>query len=132
MKKCPFIRPEVRLSVITLLELGHTYEEAAEHFDIGRATVNRIWRRYRETGEHTLPPRKGGRRAAIHPSEEKRFRTMILNHADSTYDELTLIWNKMMVRKTSRAVIVRMVKKLGFSLKKVLSSFAMPIKITHQ
>lgn len=45
---------------------GLTYEQIAELLGIGRATVNRVLRRYREAGTVEPKPRGGGNRSRIH------------------------------------------------------------------
>lgn len=45
--------------------LTTTYESTAEMFSVGRATVNRVLRKYRETGDVRPKPRGGDLRRAV-------------------------------------------------------------------
>lgn len=116
--KRPFLAETVRERVVKMLQNGYTYQQTADAFTAGVATVNRIWRRFRETGETSLPPRGGGKRPIIPQSQDEDFRAMVVSMPDATYDELTVAWRRRSKVKVSRAVIVRKVLQQGFSRKK--------------
>ena len=57
----PDISIDLRRRIVAAYETGktETYEATAEMFGVGRATVNRLLRRRRETGD-VLPRKRGG------------------------------------------------------------------------
>lgn len=116
--KRPFLPDSVRDRVVKMLQNGYSYRETADAFSASVPTVNRIWRRFRETGETSLPPRGGGKRPMIPVSKDAEFQALIESMPDATYDELTVAWRRRVRIKISRAVIVRKVLKLGYSRKK--------------
>ncbi len=101
-----------------MLKKGDTYLATSAAFSVGIATVNRIWRRYRETGATSMPPRGGGRRPKILAQDEAEFRKMVESMPDATYVELTVEWRKKSKTKVSRSAVVRKVLGLGFTRKK--------------
>ena len=114
----PLIPEPVRRRIVILLNKGKTYLEVANSLAVGTATVNRVWRRFRATGETTAPPRKGGRRSSITPDQEKDFRALVESIPDSTFDELTAAWSRKVNKRVSRSAVLRKVRKLGYTLKK--------------
>jgi transposase len=117
--KRPYVKEGVRILVVRLLQKGYTYAATAEAFGIGPATVNRIWRKYRETGETSLQPRGGESRPTISAGESGAFEKFAAERPLATYDHLTSEWNKKAGSKISRSAIVRLVLRLGFTRKKV-------------
>ncbi|RYF44493.1 MAG: hypothetical protein EOO38_17795 [Cytophagaceae bacterium] len=114
----PLISEPVRRRIVILLNKGKTYLEVANSLAVGTATVNRVWRRFRATGETTAPPRKGGRRSSITPDQEKDFQALVESMPDSTFDELTAAWSRKVHKRVSRSAVLRKVRKLGYTLKK--------------
>jgi predicted transcriptional regulator len=57
---------QVRLAVVSLRDESHTYDEIASLLGIGRASVSRLLRRRRETGQLERSPRGGGLVSPIH------------------------------------------------------------------
>lgn len=116
--KRPFLPEAVRKRIVMMLQNGYSYQDTADAFSAGIATVNRIWRRFRETGETSLPPRGGGKRPKIPSAFNADFSAMVEQMPDATYDELTVEWCRRQKTKVSRAVVVRKVLALGFTRKK--------------
>ena len=61
----PLVSLETRRHIGNMLRKGSTYEEAASALGLGIATVNRVWRAYRKTGEIRRAVRRGGRKPVI-------------------------------------------------------------------
>lgn len=108
----------MREIAVRMLQAGHTYAETAKVLGIGFATVNRVWREFRETGSVTQPRRRGGQYSTITPADEKRLKKLVESMPDATYDELSVAWNRGRKSKASRSAVIRKVLKLGFTRKK--------------
>ena len=52
---------DIRIKVIKHMELGHNQTSTAHLFSIGRNTVSRWWKRYKEEGVFTSKPRGGSK-----------------------------------------------------------------------
>ena len=87
--KRPYIKEDVRILVVRMLQKGYTHAATAEAFDIGPATVNRLWRKYRETGKTSLRPRGGGTRPALSAGKSGAFEKFVAERPLATYDQLT-------------------------------------------
>ena len=117
--KRPYVKEDVRSRVVKMLQKGYTYAATAEAFSIGPATVNRIWRKFRETGKTSLEARGGGTPPAISSAEEKAFERFVAQRPLATYDQLATDWSQRVRKKISRSAIVRHVLRLGFTRKKL-------------
>lgn len=85
---------------------------------IGRATVNRILRLKRESGDVERRPRGGGVTSPIHGKLAKLLESIVTDMPDATVVELT---NALIERggiTTSRSSVQRALGRLGFSRKK--------------
>lgn len=117
--KRPFIKEPVRARIVLMLKRGHTYQEVADAFTVGFATVNRIWRRYRETGQTSLPPRGGGQPPAISAERKQELTSFVEQRPTATYAELATEWAKKTKTKISRSAMIRHVLAAGFTRKKI-------------
>lgn len=103
-----FITSDVRRRIITAYQFGRgSYRELAAVFGFGTATVNRVLRRYRETGDFRMAPRRGGRKAKVGLQQAKEVAKMVALLPDATFDEYTVYWRRNHSRNVSRASIVR-------------------------
>lgn len=70
--------------VARYLQEGESYDSVAEHFQVGRATVNRVVNRFRRTGSVSPSPRGGGNPPWISTDELPRLRAMVAEKPDRT------------------------------------------------
>lgn len=86
--------------------------------DVGRATVNRVLRRQRETGG--VEPREpaGGWVSPIHGKIANLLRAIVAEMPDATVAELTDALMKRGEVTTSRSAVQRALGRLGYSRKK--------------
>ena len=114
----PLVIEPIRRRIVYLLEQKWTYSQVADALGVGVATVNRVWRLFRETGSTRGLPRKGGKKSTISADQEIQFRALLERMPMATYDELTVMWNRSSEKKISRSAVIRKVLKLGYSRKK--------------
>lgn len=113
------ISVDLRRAVVNAYQSGiGSYEKVAEVFCIGRATVNRVLRRHRESGDVLPHPHAGGQRAKIGLELAEDMANMIRQHPDWTIDEMTLYWKQTHDRNISRSAMVRALQRHGFTRKK--------------
>ena len=93
-------------------ESGKTYEELAEQFRVGRATVNRVLRLKRETGDVQPRPHGGGMPKRVSDEELPRVQALVDAHPDATLAELALLVGKALGRPVSRPTMGRMMVRL--------------------
>ncbi len=95
-----------------------TQEEIAEMFSVGLATVRRYWRKYQRDGDLKLTVHRHGPLPELSGEKLTRVKQLVLQHADSTLDELCKFYNKNRKVKVGRSMMWRACKKLGFKVKK--------------
>jgi transposase len=93
-------------------ESGKTYGELAEQFRVGVATVNRVLRRHRETGDVTPKPHGGGMPRRIADEELPRVKALVDAHPDRTLLELAELCSKQLGRSISRPTMGRAMVRL--------------------
>ena len=95
--------------------LTNSYEETAEMFGVGRATVSRLLRRHRETGD-VLPLPVGGN------NPRKVDLTWLREHAsqypDALLSERVLAWEKKSTIKVSITTMSSAMRAIGWTYKK--------------
>ncbi|MCB9688082.1 MAG: transposase [Alphaproteobacteria bacterium] len=96
-----------------------TYEELAERFMVGRATVNRWISRSRSTGS-VLPSPMGGARHERKVTEEGEtfVRELLDAMPESTQRELADAYEEEFGVKLHRSTMGRSVKRMGFTRKR--------------
>lgn len=99
-------------------EQALTYEAIAELLGIGRATVNRVLRRHRETGSVAPLPRGGGNRSPLHGAAANQLRALVATQADMTAAELAIALRRQFGISTSRASVQRALQRMGYTRKK--------------
>lgn len=113
--------PQVRRVILRLRQEGRTYDEIAELVGVGPATVNRILRRYRETG--TLEPlTPGGGHLSPLRKVEPKLKALVYAMPDGTVAEMAAALRKAEKLATSRSSVQRALIRLGYSRKKSPSS----------
>jgi len=100
------------------LREGESYDSVAEHFQVGRATVNRVVNRFRRTGSVERSPRGGGNPPWISEDELPRLRDLVAEKPDRTADELAREWGLRFGAALSRSSMVRALARAGLSIKK--------------
>jgi transposase len=94
------------------LEAKKSYEDLAEQFLVGRATVNRLLRTYRETGDVQPKPHGGGMPLRISDDELPAVKEIVDANADATLAELAVLCSKALARPISRATVGRTMVRL--------------------
>ena len=101
-----------------------TYESVADQFSVGRATVNRIWRLYRRTGEVFPPVLRGKPARVLAPADLEILRQLVAEQADATLDAIRDDMVNILGRTISRATVGRELRRMGITRKKRASSRA--------
>ena len=110
---------EIRRCIVSAYEFGNgSYEQIAELFGVGRATVNRILRRHRETGDVIALPRGGHNPARIQPKDTERLAQIVADMPGATLDEFTEEWRKRVSTRISRSSMLRGLNNHGITFKK--------------
>lgn len=110
---------DLRQRVIEAYENGEgSQAELAETFGVSQAWVEKLWRRWRETGSVAPKPHGGGRRAKISGKKEERLRKIVEEAPDATLDELLA---KCRVNG-SRMCVFRALTRMGITRKKSRST----------
>lgn len=109
---------DLRERVVAALEKGMTYEQVADLFGIGEASVSRWASRKRKRG--TVEPDKlGGYRGSKLGEEGLQILSELVNERpDRTNSELADCYRERTGKKVSTATISRGLKKLGLTRKK--------------
>lgn len=89
-----------------------SYEKLAEQFRIGRATVSRLLRTHRETGDILPKPHGGGMPLRIADEELSTVKPLVDAHADKTLAELAALCGQVLGRSVSRATMGRAMVRL--------------------
>lgn len=114
--------PQVRRVILRLHQEGRTYEQIAELVGVGSATVNRILRRYRETGSLEPLVPGGGNLSPLRGKVESKLRALVAAMPDATVAEMADALQKAEKLATSRSSVQRALMRLGYSRKKSPSS----------
>lgn len=99
-----------------------TYQEAADRFRIGIATVKRLMRLRRETG--SLAPRRRGPGPArlLDQQKDQALAQLVQEKADRTLPELVSAWEERTQQRLSPSTVGRALQRLELTLKKKHSS----------
>ena len=116
MKK-PTISLDLRRRVIAAYEKGltPTYEAAAKMFGIGVATVNRLLRRKRETGD-VLAKARGGNNPRV--VDDDWVRAHCEAYPDATLRERVAAWAEHCGKEVSIPAMSNAVHRIGWTHKK--------------
>ena len=97
---------------------GLTYEQLATRFGVGRATVDRWLRRWRETGS-VEPDQMGGNRGRLIEDESVSVLQALVEEApDRTLPDLVEAFEARTGIRVSRATMGRAVARAGLTRKK--------------
>ena len=110
---------DLRTRIIATWEKGElTWDQIAEKFIVGRATVDRLIRLYRETKGVTPRPHGGGTPAKISDEKLHVMGKILEAHPDATLEELAAMYSKRAKVSVGPMCVYRAAKKLGFTRKK--------------
>jgi transposase len=114
---------DLRERIVLAYEEGDkTRDEVAELFQVGRASVNRLVRRYRETGTLDPSPHGGGKPRKITSRGEKVLRALVEERPDATIPEFVRLMVDRAKLTLSTSTMSRELARLGLSRKKRPSS----------
>jgi len=99
-----------------------TYEEVAEQFEIGSASLRRWAKRLRERGHVEPDGHAGGNAPKVADESLTKLRAFVGERADQTVAEITAQWCRRMKVEMSRSSMLRAMHRAGLTLKK--SQFA--------
>jgi len=108
-------------AILRLRKKGLTYDETAEALGIGRATVSRTLRAWRERRSLKAKKRGGGNPSPLR-KVEREFRALVEEFSDATAEELATLIGERLDVHVSRSSVIRFLHLLGFTLKKRSSS----------
>jgi transposase len=116
----PPLSSDLRLRVIEAVQQGReTWQEVADRFDVGRASVNRLVRLFRATGGIDPKPATGGTEPKISDGDLEVLRQVLTDKPDLTLPELAVELGERTDVWVSEATIGRAVRdRLKFSRKK--------------
>ena len=103
--------------VEAVLERHFSIREAAQTFRVGRATVERYLRRFRERGELT-PCKPPGRPSRVDGEQLAALKKQLEAHDELTLMEHCELWEHDTGMKLSYVTMHRLSKRLGISRKK--------------
>lgn len=95
-----------------------TNEELAERFMVGRASVIRAWRAYRDTGSVAHPPYRRGTKPRIDEDTLDVLKFLVRESPDATLPELADMLEHETGVAVSRQTIGRVLKLEGITRKK--------------
>lgn len=95
-----------------------TYEQLAETFGVGRATVSRWLRRHREKGSVEPDPMGGARNVKLDAEALASLERLVRNYPDATIQELTEMLEDETGISVDPRTVLRALVKLGFTRKR--------------
>ena len=113
-------------------DLGLSYEEIAKLVGRGRATVSRVLRLERETGDVKPRPRGGGNFSPIVGRVAEVLIAIVTTMPDATVEELAAALSKEADVETSRSAVTRALQRLGITRKKRSSSPSSATRRRHK
>jgi transposase len=114
---------DLRERIVRAYERGDlTRDQVAELFQVGRASVNRLVRRFRETGSVEPNPHGGGKPRKLTARGEKALRALLAEFPDATIPELVRLLTARAKLTLSTSTMSRELARLGFTRKKSPSS----------
>lgn len=110
---------EIREALVRCYEEGgFSYEQVANIFSVGRASVNRILNQYRRTGSVAAKAHGGGAARVLNPAQDKELLRIVQEHNDWTSLELTAELCKRLKIQVSRSTVDKRLRQAGYSRKK--------------
>ena len=109
---------DARIRLVTAYNDGEgTYDELAERFKMGRATVSRVLRLERETGSVRAKP-MGGRKPLLNDEDLESIHFIVLAEPDITLAQLGVKFEAEGGRHVCSTTLWRALGRLGLARKK--------------
>lgn len=108
---------DLRERIIAALEAKASQRSVAERFQVSKAFVEKLWRRYRETGSCGALPRGGGRQRSLAGHDEV-LRAQVADQSGATLEELCETVAAAVGVRVSAPTMCRELKRLSLPLKK--------------
>jgi transposase len=110
---------DLRERVVTAYAAGDvTYDDVADRFCVGRATVSRWLRQKRETGSIAPKAHRSGNRPKVDASGFETLRALVEARPDATLAELAEAYRARTEVKLAICMVHRALTRLGITLKK--------------
>lgn len=113
---------DLRKRVVAAVDNGLTYEQAAEQFQVGRASVSR-WLTLGRAGSLRAKA-MGGSKPTFGEGERDLLKLLVWLEPDATLAELCEQMHEEIGLRTSSSTVARVLLSLGLTRKKRLSSTA--------
>jgi transposase len=110
-------------------EAIETRLEIAQSFSVSLSFVNKLWRRWTETGSAAARPKGKGPIPKLDPLKLEKLRQCVERKPDSTLNELCAALVEAKGPAVSRSTMCRAVRALGLPLKKSLYT---PASVTRR
>jgi transposase len=108
----------LRVRIVDAYAQGEgTYQELAQRFNVGEATVRRYVARQEERGSVEPDPHGGGTVAKIGPDDLQALCELVAESSDDRIEDLARKWSKNR-KKLSYAAMQRGLKRFGITRKK--------------
>lgn len=108
---------DLRERVVVLRGKGHSGEEVASLLSLSKRTVERYWKRYRETGT-VSPKQRGGYRRSRLEGYDDTLRKWIAKESDLTLEELRHRIREQLKISLGTTALWHRLERLGLSYKK--------------
>ena len=113
------ISRDIRRAIVRAYGTGkYSYGQVAELLDVGEATVSRVLRRFRETGDVEPLPHGGGAPRVLSKEDEQALWELVEEHNDWSGAELTHELGKRRGIEVSRSTVDKTLRQNGYSRKK--------------
>ena len=109
---------DLRRSVISFVERGHSRREAARVFETSASFVINLMRHYRLTGEISARPRGGARHTKLTVHRDEII-AWIEERPDMTLEEIALRLHETHEVSASTSGLSDMLRKAGYTYKKI-------------
>ncbi len=117
------VSEDLRLRVVAAYRAKEgSYRELAARFSVATSSVSRWLRGYRETGGVEPKPHGGGRKRLFSDNDETYLRKLVEAHPDWSEAEYAADVRAKRGVQASDVTVGRVVRKLGYSVKKKRSS----------
>ena len=111
---------DLRIRIVNAYRDGEgTYEQLAQRFGVGRATVNRYLQRLNATGDIKPDEPGGGREAIIGIHNFAQFSMILKELPDGTVEDFCDAWRQRTRSRISRSAMLRALHRFGHRKKNI-------------